>query len=63
MPTTIYCQFEDESEQGIITIFGAPQDQDAWPNQGSLPSDDLRYVEYYDAQLSWVQQWLVKPGD
>ena len=63
MPTTIHVQYADASEAQIIAIYSAPQDPDVYPNQGEMPSDDVRYVAYYDAQYPQMQQWLIKPGE
>lgn len=63
MPSTIYAQFADDSLQVIIGIVGGPQDPDVWPNVEAIPSDDPRYVDYYDAQPSMVKQYMVVPGE
>lgn len=63
MTTTIYVQYEDDTEKTIIAVYGCAQDPDFYPHQGEIPSEDPRYVTYYGAQFPQAQHWLTKPGD
>lgn len=44
--TTIHVQFSDSSKTKIISAFGSPQDDEAWPNQGEVEDTDQRYVDF-----------------
>ncbi|VVD74288.1 hypothetical protein PCO31010_00788 [Pandoraea commovens] len=63
MVTTIHCQFSDATEQSIIAVFGTQQDPGHYPSQGAIPSDDERYIAYFDSLGSSMQQYMIKPGE
>lgn len=63
MATTIYCQFSDASQETIIAVFGCHQDPASYPNQGAEPSDDERYIAFFDSLGQSMQQYMVKPGE
>lgn len=41
-----YVQFSDESETGIIAVFGCVQDPATHQNLGELADDDERFLAY-----------------
>lgn len=49
MATILFVQFADSTKKSIVSVFGCPQDADSFPNQGEVPSDDSRYVDWYNA--------------
>jgi hypothetical protein len=49
-----FVQFEDSTEQRIISIFGCPQDSEFYPHQGELDEDDPRLIAYLEAVPSPV---------
>lgn len=64
MSTTLFVQFADSTKKSIVSVFGCPQDAEAFPNQGEIPSDDARYVAWYNAlPAQWkVSGAYVSPG-
>ncbi|WP_367189338.1 hypothetical protein [Burkholderia sp. Ed8] len=44
---TIYVQFSDGTKETIISAFTGPQNEEAFPNQGTVTSDDGRWQEYF----------------
>ncbi|WP_160297517.1 hypothetical protein [Pseudomonas brassicacearum] len=42
----MFVQFLDEDETKIIGVFNAPQDPEAWPNQGIVEADDPRWIDF-----------------
>jgi hypothetical protein len=63
--TTLYVQFADNTDTEIISVFASPQDDTHFPNQGTVESDDPRYVTYYDsvpASPPALKAGLVAPG-
>lgn len=65
MLSTIHANFaEDDAQQStIIGIWGSPQDPEVWKNQGAMPSDDARYVQYFNAQPKLIREFMIKPGE
>lgn len=59
---TIFIQWKDADKQEILSVFGCPQDPATYPNQDDIPSDDLRYAEYYLALPPIMQAGLPEPG-
>ena len=59
--TNIYCICINNV---VNVVFGGPQTFDP-PQEGYtvMPSDDPRYVAFYDALPDYFQANLVKPGD
>lgn len=43
-----YVQFESSEELKIISVFGSPQDEQYWPNQGVVEDNDPRYMAFID---------------
>ncbi|WP_448647201.1 phage tail protein [Pseudomonas mohnii] len=43
----MFVQFSDESQTKVISIFGCPQDEAVWPNQGEVDEDDPRYLAFH----------------
>jgi hypothetical protein len=43
-----YVQFTDSTETTIVSVFGSPQDQTVFPNQGTVEDDDPRYLAFMD---------------
>jgi hypothetical protein len=60
--TSIYVQFSDASKTKLVSIFGAPQDATAWPNQGVVDSSDPRYLAYYQSVPSAALLGLPPPS-
>ena len=63
MISEIYVQFAGDNDESIVTVFGGPQKESNFPHYGTMPSDDLRYVTYYDEQYPQIQKLLIKPGE
>lgn len=42
----IYVQFSDATSARIVSVFGAPQDAEAYPNQGAVEASDARYIAF-----------------
>lgn len=59
---TIHVQWVDADQTKILSVFGAPQDGDQYPNQDEVPSDDERYAAYYAALPPLIQSGLIEPG-
>ena len=65
MATTLYAAFSDAKLTTITSVFPCPQSTDAFPFQDDIPSDDARYVTYYNQQTQLfptLAAVLVKPG-
>ncbi len=60
MPT-IFVQFSDISKTGISSVFGCPQDSKLFPNQGTIETDDDRYVAYLESIPDCHKQALPPP--
>jgi hypothetical protein len=45
--STIHVQFEDSTEENVIAMFGCPQDETDYPNQGTIETSDPRWKAYY----------------
>lgn len=61
--STIYVQFTDSAQTAILAIFSCSQNTTVYLNQGSIPSTDTRYVDYYNSLGSLVNtSGLVVPG-
>jgi hypothetical protein len=63
--STIYVQFADSTDEEIISVLASPQDPKFYPNQGTVLSDDPRYVAFYDntpANPPSLKAGLVVPG-
>ncbi|MFJ4605020.1 hypothetical protein [Pseudomonas atacamensis] len=54
----MFVQFEDESLQKVVAVFGCSQDAELYPNQGEIEWDDPRFVAYHDAQIPLGQESL-----
>jgi hypothetical protein len=66
MATTIFVQFTDSTDSSIMSVFAGPQDPAYFPNQGEMPSDDQRYVTYYNNIPQYPESLranMIKPGD
>lgn len=59
--TMLYVQFEDTTEQKIISFFGAPQDPEVWPNQGTVDTSDPRWHAFYDAYPDVLKIYIPVP--
>ena len=59
--TQIYVQFEDTTDEVVVSCFGGPQDETVWSNQSIVDSSDLRWKAYYDKQAFTIQQMLPAP--
>ena len=55
---TIYVQFSDETESTVVSYFGGPQDEDAYPHQGPIDTSDKRWEDYVTAQPASIQKLL-----
>lgn len=44
--STVFVQFSDATQTALVSVFGGPQDLDAFPNQGEIDVDDPRYLEF-----------------
>jgi hypothetical protein len=55
MTTEINVQFADSSEATIVSVFAGPQDPEAYPNQGTIPSSDARYQTWYSALPAFIK--------
>ena len=44
--TFMFVQFSDDTKQKIVSVFAAPQDTEAFPNQGEVTEDDPRLAEF-----------------
>lgn len=42
----IYVQFKDEHREVIVASFSCAQDPQVFPNQGTVNSDDPRYIAF-----------------
>ncbi|MGN6259606.1 MAG: hypothetical protein ACTHNO_02640 [Ralstonia sp.] len=65
MATTIYVAFTDASKATIDSVFANVQPVESFPYQNGVPSDDPRYVAYYDKFTGLFPNLvdvLVKPG-
>jgi len=60
--TTINVQFADSTDAVIVGYFAGPQNPTAWPNQGTVQSNDSRWEAFYNAQPSIFQQGLPTPA-
>jgi hypothetical protein len=58
----LYVQFTDTSKTEILSIFGSPQDEEVYPNQGQVELSDPLYKAYYEAQPSIAQMGLPVPA-
>jgi len=66
MTTTLYVAFTDEAKSTIDSVFANAQPVESFPYQDEVPSDDARYVTYYDKVTGLFPSLvgvLVKPGD
>ncbi|AKM29252.1 hypothetical protein AB870_02590 [Pandoraea faecigallinarum] len=66
MTTSIFVAFTDASETEIDSVFGGPQPVESFPDQGTIPSDDARYISYYNTVTELfpnLVDTLIKPGD
>ncbi len=63
MPSIIYAEFSEPELLHIKATYGAPQDPDYHPYMADIPSDDHRYVFYYDNFPEFMRDFMVKPGE
>ncbi|MDY7559979.1 tail fiber assembly protein [Pseudomonas sp. CCC3.2] len=49
--TLMYVQFTDATETKLTSIFGGPQDPDAYPNQGVIEDTDQRYLDFFNPPI------------
>ncbi len=45
---TIYVNFTNSAQTAIDSVFSGPQDETAWPNQGTVEDTDARYLAFTD---------------
>lgn len=57
----INVQFSDAGKTVIVSYFGAPQDPQAFPHQGTVEAADPRWKTYYEKQSPLAQMGLPKP--
>jgi hypothetical protein len=55
---TLYVQFQDSSNQVIVSYFTCSQDLTYFSNQGTVTITDPRWLAYYDAQVPGIQAML-----
>lgn len=41
-----FVQFKDSAMKEIVAIFSCAQDPEQFPNQGSVPENDQRYIDF-----------------
>jgi hypothetical protein len=58
----INVQFADSTNTSIISYLGCPQDPKVWSNLGTVATNDDRWKSYYDAQSTFIQQYLPSPS-
>lgn len=58
----VFVQFSDETEGVIQAVFSCAQDSEVYPNQGELPSDDPRYVTFYEGLAPGMVRGMITPG-
>ncbi|MDR6583819.1 hypothetical protein J2W50_002017 [Herbaspirillum frisingense] len=58
---SIHVQFEDESEQRVVAVFGSEQQSDVYPNQAVIETTDLRYIEFYESFPVFMRATLPAP--
>lgn len=56
--STMFVQFSDSSETTITSVFGCSQDPDFYPNQGTVETDDERYMAYLASIPSYIHAGL-----
>lgn len=61
--TLIHIQWADSTKSSIASVFSCPQDDAAWKDQDTIPSDDARYAEYFKSMPTSVQAMLITPGE
>jgi hypothetical protein len=52
----MFVQFSDQSQQEVIAIFGCPQNEEAWPNQGEVADDDPRLLSFIEIHREKLTQ-------
>jgi hypothetical protein len=62
MSTLINVQFSDSVKTKIIAYFGAPQNEDAYPNQATVDVSDARWSTFYNAMPDEVKAALPSPA-
>ncbi|ARK86032.1 hypothetical protein BOC42_00230 [Burkholderia pseudomallei] len=58
---TINVQFLDSNKTVIVSYFANPQNAQAFPNQGQIPSSDARYATFFNSLPSFAQQGMPAP--
>jgi hypothetical protein len=58
MKQTLNVQFADETNAVITSYFGSPQDPAIYPNQGTVESDDPRWMPFCEAVPSIARAGL-----
>lgn len=61
--TLIRIQWVDSTKSSIASVFSCPQDDAAWKYQDAIPSDDVRYAEYFKSMPVSIQAMLITPGE
>lgn len=57
----LFVQFTDSTASRISSVFGCPQDDDQFPNQGVVLADDPRWREYFFALPDTVAGSFPRP--
>ncbi|MBB5189612.1 hypothetical protein HNQ50_000322 [Silvimonas terrae] len=57
----IYVQYADSTKAKITAYFAAPQDAEAYPNQGETDTSDPLWKSYYDGFPASMQANLPAP--
>jgi hypothetical protein len=59
--TNINVQFSASTETAIVAAFNCPQDETAYPNQGTVAASDARWAAYYATLPAAVQAAFPPP--
>lgn len=54
-------QFQDSTEQVIVSYFGSPQDPAYYPNLGTVDTSDPRWRTFYELFPSWMSAGMPPP--
>lgn len=55
---SIFVQFSDANETSIISVFASPQDEVAYPNQGTVETTDASWHSFYaELQAEMASCW------
>lgn len=51
-------QFSDATQEIVLAYFGCPQDENAFPNQGTVAVSDARWKTFYASLPAMMQDAL-----